>query len=495
MSGLDPTAFLMALGRVSARAAVLVLLVLLVQRLFRKQLSPRWRCALWMLVVARLLLPVSIESVTSIFNLLPGPATPSTELAGFEMPLPQPIETTWAPMPGVPVEFTPDLDADPIVHPNVERGDIETLPLSASPAMEAMTDALSLPPTAQAQQIPWPTLLLTIWLTGVIVLSGHVLVCSIRHSRRFARLPTVADPTVIELLNECRARIGVRSGLGIAESPEVSSPALHGFLRPRLLLPEGFVRSFSPRELRFVLLHELAHVKRRDVLMNWIVTLLQILHWFNPVLWLGFARWRADRELACDALALEAAGAEQNVEYGHTILRLLESVTRGPRVPGLVGILEDKRQLRLRIQMIANFTPGKRWGTVSLLLLVGLGVVSLTDAQAPRAGDETSPDISHASPELFDAGVVEEPQFEIEATPQAPETNFPARVPAAEIQPVESAQRTSDTVKQTRQTTDEIRLAQTRPPSSPQARTDNREMPRGADPAPTAVKPTLQRAS
>lgn len=51
-----------------------------------------------------------------------------------------------------------------------------------------------------------------------------------------------------------------------------------------------------------------AHVKRRDVLQNWFATVLQVIHWFNPLVWLGFARWRADRELACDALALETAG-------------------------------------------------------------------------------------------------------------------------------------------------------------------------------------------
>ena len=123
----------------------------------------------------------------------------------------------------------------------------------------------------------------------------------------------------------------------LLESCAVGSPALHGLFRPRLLLPVGFAANFSTVELRFVFLHELAHLKRRDLLMNWAVVLLQVMHWFNPLVWFGFARWRADRELACDAMALEAAGEGQNKEYGRTILRLLDHFSRPMATPSGVG--------------------------------------------------------------------------------------------------------------------------------------------------------------
>jgi len=125
-------------------------------------------------------------------------------------------------------------------------------------------------------------------------------------------------------------------------------------------------------------------VKRHDLAVNWVVTLLQVAHWFNPLVWVAFYRWRADRELACDALALEAAGPEQNQEYGRTILRLLRDFTARNTSPGLVGILEDKRQLDRRIRMIAGFRPGKRAGLISAALAIALGIVCLTDAQVPR---------------------------------------------------------------------------------------------------------------
>jgi bla regulator protein BlaR1 len=129
-------------------------------------------------------------------------------------------------------------------------------------------------------------------------------------------------------------------------------------------------------------------------LLNWIMTGLQILHWFNPLVWFGFARWRVDREIACDAAALEAAGPSSNRAYGQTLLRLLQHLSPAARRPGLVGVLEDRNQLRRRMNMIARFTPARRPFVAAGLLAI-LAMVGLTDAQTtPRL----APSIAEAAP-------------------------------------------------------------------------------------------------
>src|SRR5437762_409184 len=105
------------------------------------------------------------------------------------------------------------------------------------------------------------------------------------------------------------------------------------------------VERCTPQELRFVFLHELAHLKRRDIAVNWLTTILQILHWFNPLVWLAFARMRVDRELACDELALSFAAAGESKSYGGAIIKLVEGFARPAALPGLVGILEDRQQM------------------------------------------------------------------------------------------------------------------------------------------------------
>src|SRR5437763_16965944 len=105
--------------------------------------------------------------------------------------------------------------------------------------------------------------------------------------------------------------MGVGAPVVVVEMEEVGSPSLFGFVRPRLLLPAGLTRSFSLEELRYVFLHELGHIKRHDILIGWLMTAVQILHWFNPFAWLASYRMRMARELACDALALSCAREEE----------------------------------------------------------------------------------------------------------------------------------------------------------------------------------------
>ena len=102
-------------------------------------------------------------------------------------------------------------------------------------------------------------------------------------------------------------------------------------------------------------LHELSHIKRRDILTGWLMTALQILHWFNPLVWLAFHRMRVDRELACDALALSYAKEEENQPYGRTIIKLLEGFGCSTWAPSMAGTVENKNQMKERISMIAKF--------------------------------------------------------------------------------------------------------------------------------------------
>jgi hypothetical protein len=97
--------------------------------------------------------------------------------------------------------------------------------------------------------------------------------------------------------------------------------------------------------------------------------------------WLAFYRMRADRELACDALALSHANADENQRYGNTIIKLLESFGRSAWAPSLAGAVESKNQLKERISMIGKFKNTNRVPALAMALIAGLGAVTLTDAQ------------------------------------------------------------------------------------------------------------------
>lgn len=361
----------------SLQAGLLVLLVLAVQWLFRRRLASRWRFALWWIVLARLLLPFGPPSTVSLFNYF----QPTVRLEGPRYAVPA--------SPAAPVKDNSISALAPAAAPaRNEPPQIENHP--AAPLMAAAADPPKTGPTAPVAVMPKHFLsfddflipgLAGLWLAGILVLSGVVVVQLIRLYRKLARTAAPADSHLQALLDDCRCEFGLTRRVKLLETDAVQSPALFGLLRLRLLLPRGFGGKFSGRELRYIFLHELAHVKRGDLWLNWLVTALQIVHWFNPLLWLGFARLRADRELACDELALVRAGDSAGTAYGETVVKLLENLSRPVAVPGLVGILEDGRQMRRRISMIANFRKPSRWSVLAMLLIAVFAVAALTDAQ------------------------------------------------------------------------------------------------------------------
>ena len=364
----------------SAQAAVLVLLVLAVQWLFRKKLAPRWCYVLWWLVVIRLLLPVSPESAVSVFNWIRWQeVAPRSPLTAPELDQASRADDTPTLAPRV-IQLNPHWPMNAIpTEPALQLGTQKVTTREATP-----------PITEGARPVPagfvvtWRHAALGLWCLGVVALAGHVGWSVLRLRRRLRAATPLSDPRVLAVLERCREQMRTRRHLMLLETPAVNSPALCGVWRPRLLLPPGLIDRFTEQELRFVFLHELAHLKRHDIAVNWLTTLLQVVHWFNPFVWLAFHRMRADRELACDALVLAAAQPDESRAYGATIIKLLEGFVRPSPLPGLVGILEDNSQMKRRMRSIASFKASPRVSLFAVLLLGVLAAVGLTDARSEK---------------------------------------------------------------------------------------------------------------
>ncbi|HLH54074.1 MAG TPA: M56 family metallopeptidase [Verrucomicrobiae bacterium] len=345
------------LWRASWEASVMVLLVWLLQVLLRRQLTPRWRHGLWALVVLRLALPCSVRSPISLFSWL-------------ESESPAAVTTASA-------------DTGPL---GAKRSDLTA---SVIPKVGLMAKV------SAGRVLRWA------WLAGALTLPLCLLIGNYRLGRKVRAQRLVTDGAVLSLLEDCKKEMGVRTPLVVVETDLVASPSLFGFIRPRLLMPSGLARSFSLEELRYVFLHELGHVKRRDIPMNWLMTLTLMLHWFNPLAWYVCSRMRVERELACDELALEQAREAENRPYGRTIIKLLEGFNRPAVIPGLVGILENKTQMKRRISMIAKFKRTNQWSVAAGVAVAGLALVTLTDPPAGNGADEPSPSNPSGPPRIL----------------------------------------------------------------------------------------------
>jgi beta-lactamase regulating signal transducer with metallopeptidase domain len=221
-----------------------------------------------------------------------------------------------------------------------------------------------------------------IWLAGAVVLGTYVCIMNLSVWRTVRRERLVTEQKILDLLEDCKAQMGVRTVLGVVATDRVNSPVLFGFVRPRLLLPAGILETLSLEQLRHVFVHELTHLKRYDILVGWATSILSVLHWFNPLVWYAFYRMRVDRELACDELALSKMTRNESPEYGRTILHVLEKYAQSRSLPCLAGVLENKSQLRKRIAMIARFkNRAHAWSTLAVVVIIVLACVTLTNAK------------------------------------------------------------------------------------------------------------------
>ncbi len=337
------------------QAAVLVCVILFVQFLFGKKLSPAWRYALWVLVVVRLLLPTTPKTTFSLFNVAHAGTVQSLPVIG-------------------------SIDAG---RRTADAGLVADAP-GKRPSDAAAPDAPPSPLSIRG-------ILTGAWLAVVLLLLARVMYKNFAFSSRVVRRRPVTDKTILDLLQDCKTEMHVHVPMDIVETQNVKSPSLLGFVRPRLLLPEGMLQSFPREPLRYFFLHELAHFKRGDIFVNWLASILQILHWFNPFVWVAFGRMRIAREEACDACVVSVcADANAGREYAAAIVDLLAFSARVHWLPGVVGILEDKKYMKRRITMIASFRKYSAWSAVlAASVLVVLGLTVLTDAQSPAPSQDS----------------------------------------------------------------------------------------------------------
>ncbi len=235
-----------------------------------------------------------------------------------------------------------------------------------------------------------------IWLGGAAALALYLLFLNGKLWLKYRKAALSPDPYLAAVVAECKRELGVKRTPAVIVCPEIKSPALLGFLRPRLLLPSGLSGKLEHDELRCILLHELAHLKRADIAVYWLTGLLQALHWFNPLVWHAFYRMRQDAEAACDALVLSRFSRAERIRYGRTMIKLAATggETRPVLLPGLAGVVEEESQIKRRITMISRFKKSSIALTIAgVILLTGLAIFFLTNASSDNAmpGDLGTP--------------------------------------------------------------------------------------------------------
>jgi len=399
--------------RASLSGTAIAAIIVLIQLLLGRWLTPAWRYRLWAVMVIRLLLPVLPASPASLSNFelsthirqavshfrsagtnTRRPSEPVNSVGVTAEPMPTTITVVYGPVPHV---------------------------LAPLPQLQAKATVVNTNEPFQNL----PAVLFLAWLGGVFMFSARLIVANVLLGRRLRDAATTKDAILLERFDDCCRRAGIRRQPALLITSAIRIPATAGLWRPRILLPPRLFDRLSDHEQRSVLLHELAHVRCRDVASNWVLAFAQILHWFNPAIVLAIGRMKVDREMARDAMVLrwmsgdDALGCRE--QYARTLLNLAASLSTGPRclamAAGLAGICRPpasvsqlfgrRSGLKRRIKMINRYPGGarRRCSMIGPVLVVLIAATTLTGAKDPTAAlppsttPATSPATQPAEPE------------------------------------------------------------------------------------------------
>ena len=255
-----------------------------------------------------------------------------------------------------------------------------------------------------------------VWLCGVALCLLSIAIGTWRVVRFRAASRVLDDRDWNVIVEKTKQRLGLTQVVPLREHPEPVVPMTLGALRPIVVLPRQ-AREWSEQLKRIVLLHELAHVKRRDVAFQWLGRLACALYWFHPLAWFGLRQLRRERELACDDLVVHCG--ERATDYAETLVSVAKNYQTQRGLTCAVamarhGNLEGRMRSLFDKDIVRSHKPLSRIVAIAMLVVSALAVSAVSAMQL--AADPLEDD---------EAPVVFRPDEEPET--QEPE---PAKLPA-----------------------------------------------------------------
>ncbi len=385
------TDMLFTILSLSAFGSVLAGFMFLLKPLMRSRVSKALAYYLWLAVLLRLCLPFGVRLLV-----------PAGWLDGAAPAISDTITESSENIPG------PTVQAPVSIAPAQQDKQAATVPDSSAPAAaaaEVPTDNGGKTQTL-ASWLKSPAVWLVIWALGAALCLAWHIFGYIRFTGLIRRTAVCPDADDLALFR----RFSKSGRVRFIQSAFVRTPMLLGFINPTVVTPcAAYSKSGNAQFLRDILMHELTHHRRKDMLYKWFALIVTSLHWFNPLMILVRREISRACELSCDEAVIRALDPEQKQHYGQTLLSL---AARQPFPMGILSttLCEEKALLKERLLFIKNY-KAKTHAALALslaLLLVftgcaavsGVGKAPTPDADMAASAPPSPPDTSQAPASL-----------------------------------------------------------------------------------------------
>lgn len=330
---------------------IIVAILLMLRGLFKKRMNPKWQYMVWSIALCRLLMPFQ----------LPVQITLPFSSSAVDTPAIQAIQTP------------------------------ATIDGYSSFTNESLMNSDKNIPTESDSFHPGLSLsnvLLLIWSIGACLVLLRIVYINISFRRKIVHHAIQADEDAKARISEIYQQFGVENHPEVMLSHNVASPCLAGIIHPKIFLPPSILADETT--LRHVLVHEYCHFKQRDNIIFAISSLALMIHWYNPLVWIGLLLSRRDCELSSDARVLHYI--HDSEEYGMTLVNLTNSKREAVLQPSL-SMSAGKRLLSRRINFILQRPQGRIPVFITFIVIVGLFLLTACGMQA-QAENPISPVVS-----------------------------------------------------------------------------------------------------
>ena len=387
----------------SLTGAAMALAVVVARALLLKRLPKTTFVVLWMLVALRLLVPVAMPMPVNAYSLLEKPVQAVAEKVGtlFDQAdtgstaAPESTSDTSAltqASGSTAPEATTAMGGNAAMQGSTATAS-ESAPSStarnSSATASAQADTPVKPESQELLAVPWNVL----WAAGTVICASGFVLSYLRSKNRFASSLPVTDERTLALFSEACKETGALQVVELRQSDEIHVPLTYGVLHPVVLIPKTclYAEVMDDAQARFVLAHELCHVRRHDVALKFALAAAVCLHWFNPMAWIMWVLAMRDIELACDETVVRLLGRNDpgttRARYARALISMEES--KSGLAPLTLCSAFNKTAIEERIVAIMNIKKTTCATFIaSSLLIVGVpaAFASTTYWDLPNGG-------------------------------------------------------------------------------------------------------------
>lgn len=321
----------------SISASFLAMIIIIVKSIFKEKFNPRWHYMIWIILIIKLLIPVSIDyNLNSNLNYNLDDSVKSKVLSLYKVS-----------------QYNIESYSPPYI--DAIEGDLKEFDYRIN--------------------VEWTMYVFKLlWLIIVLINIAIRIYSECKFYIEHKSLVELSNPKFDSEIEILKSKIGLKKNIPILISKGDTTPKVYGFVCPKIIISEEVLYTYDELSISHILLHELCHIKRRDVFLNVINKTLMCIHFFNPIIVWSLKRMTIDCESACDEMVLEHINIEEHKSYAYTLINLISSSRFKQNTLNLAFC--KKKDIVRRLEMINKYKKISLSRKLSSALVAGV-IISL----------------------------------------------------------------------------------------------------------------------